>query len=329
MQIGPSCYQPAPGREISVRGLWYPYQNDLIVARQQEVFAGNPEDVVVSEEGSIASGRRLFTMPPMDSSSWMEIDIRPQGTIFNNEVQFGPATVANVSTGVKWTPARARITWTEQGGAQQSVDVDIGAGTNFVVPPTNQVWVDLLVPNPATLENVVVPSTIPPDVLARVEYITTVSCKVTCVSSPGGNRACLTRLIYLGPDGLRPSGAAPTRSQYVLAPRGTKTVDVFIGQSGPGGPGGDPVPLIGDILLRWETLAALGRINQPSGASPLPDLFLDVFPSARFQQRGDSSVPQWQTGPVAYPGSAYSNIRAHLQDFSKTFILTFKFTLDI
>jgi len=330
MQIGPSCYQPAPGREISVRGLWYPYQNDLIVARQQEVFAGNPDEFVESEDGPTSSGRRLFTMPPLDESSWMEVDIRPQGTIFNNEVEFGPPTSANVSTGVKWTPARARITWTEQGGAQQSVDVDIGAGTNFVVPPTNQVWVDLLVPNPDTLENVPVPSTIPPDVLAMVEYITTVSCKVTCVSSPGGNRACLTRLIYLGQDALRPSGPSPTRAQFVMAPRGCKEVSVFIGQSGPGGPAGDPTPSIGDILFRWETLAALGRINQPSGASALPDLFLDVFPSARFQQSGDSAAPQWTTGPIAYPGSLYSNIRALLRDSdADRFILTFKFTLDL
>jgi hypothetical protein len=213
----------------------------------------------------------------------------------------------------------------------QSIDVDIGAGVNFAVPPTNQVWVDLLVPNPdpASIDLVHIPPTIPRDALRSVEYITTVSCKVTCVSSPAANRACLTRLLYLGPDALGPNGSVGVRSQDVLVPRGTKYVEVFVGQSGTGGPGTDPVVTPPELLLRWETV-----LFRPPPASPvnfpvpLPDLFLDVFPSARFQLRGESAAAQWQTGRVVYPG-LYNAIRARLENFEKRAILTFKFTLDV
>ena len=326
MQIGPSCYQPAPARQISVEGLWFPYQNNLLIARQQEVYAGSPEDLVETEYGDTATGRRLFTMPPMDQSSWIELDIRPVGTIFNNPVEWGEPTVPNVSTGVKWTPARARITWTEQGGSMQSIDVDIGAGTNFAVPPTNQVWVDLLVPDPDGLEQVIIPPTIPFENLSQVKYFTTVSCKATCVSSPGANRACLTRLLYLGNDAL-PFGV---RSQVTTVPRGTKSVEVFVGQSGAGGPGSDDSISPDALLLRWEPISALGRPPSNTFPSALPDLFLDVFPSARFQLRGTSSDrPQWQTGRVVYPGSLYDAIRSRLRIEQDKIILTFKFTLDV
>jgi hypothetical protein len=336
MQIGPSCYQPAPARSISVSGLWYPYQNDLIVATQQEVYSSGsqPDEPVRSEYGDTSTGRRLFTMPPLDASHWMEVDLRPQGTIFNNEGQFGPPTAQNVSTGVKWTPARARITWTEQGGVENFVDVDIGAGTNFVVPPTNQVWVDLLVPNPDTLESVPVPPTIPPEILRNIEYITTVSCKVTCVKSPGANRACLTRLIYLGTDALRLDGNSsalfPTRNQAIVAPRGTKAVALTVGQSGGGGPGGDAIPSTGDLLYRWEALAALGRFPSPTfNSDGLPDLALDIFPSARFEARGTSAPGLvWQVTSL-YPGALYSNLRVQLRNGEKRFIVTAKFTLDL
>jgi hypothetical protein len=152
---------------------------------------------------------------------------------------------------------------------------------------------------------------------------------VTCVSSPAANRACLTRLLYLGPDALGPNGSVGVRSQDVLVPRGTKYVEVFVGQSGTGGPGTDPVVTPPELLLRWETV-----LFRPPPASPvnfpvpLPDLFLDVFPSARFQLRGESAAAQWQTGRVVYPG-LYNAIRARLENFEKRAILTFKFTLDV
>lgn len=333
MQVGPACYAPAPARVVSGQAMWFPLQNDLVVAKQPESYVSQADVPVPNFDTE--NGRRLFTMDPIKQATWMVVDVRPVGTLYFT-AGYAPS-VGDVSAGWKWTPARARIQWIEAGGIMQSVDVDIGAGVSFAVPPTNQVWVDLLVANEnrESLDRVAIPETgFERAQWEGIRYGTSVSCKVTCVASPAITRACLTRFFWLGPT-REPDGLAKT--QDLTIPNGTRSVEFFTGQQGSAGPVSDPVLEPRDIIFRWESLPinpttlASGASTQPVFPVPLTDLTIDLFPSGRFALEGLNTVDdtKFRTGEVAYPGAVYNLLRAQLANTEKRGFITAKFNLDI
>jgi len=199
--VSPSCYSPAPAREISVVGTFFPLQNDLVVARQAE-STSNPDQVPTTAQGEDTTGRRLFSMDPMSEATYMLVDIRPIGQLVRQPEQ-GPPTIAEVNGSFQgFTFAKARITWQEEGSATRSIDIDIGSGICFSLPPSFMVAADLLIPSDRNLEfldGIGKPANYPS--FGDLLFYTTVGCKVTCVSSPSGVRPCLTRQVYLASDG--------------------------------------------------------------------------------------------------------------------------------
>ena len=206
----PACYSPAPAREISVVGSYYPLQNDLDVARQAQ-STSNPDQVPTTTTGNETTGRRLFTMDVMNEASYMLVDIRPIGQIVRPAEQAAP-TIAEVNgTFQGYTFAKARVTWQEEGSGTRSMDVDIGSGICFSTPPSFQVSADLLIPsdrNREFLDGLGSPANYPD--FDQLRFYTTVACKVTCVSSPSNTRPCLTRQVFLQQDN--------TGRQYIAAP---------------------------------------------------------------------------------------------------------------
>lgn len=233
MQIGPACYSIAPASKVSVQGRFQPFQNNLVVARQENNNPPAQFEEVVSNPGT---GRRLFTMEPLKEATYMVLDIRPTGTVVYNTANQETVTISDIAgSGSRWTPAKARITWQEAGGATQTVDVDINSGIFFSVPPTNQVDVDLLVPDEDGLTEALNSGALPAPAFwipARnpgvegLRFGTSVTCKATCVSSPSGKRACITRRVFLNDDSVNQSnvGTYPVEEQIVRVPRGALSV---------------------------------------------------------------------------------------------------------
>lgn len=186
MQIGPGCFTVAPARAIAVTGPAFPWKRDYVTKKQELVNSPGINNPVRSDE---LVGRRLFTMEPLNSSSWMELDIVPLGTIFYQEGDPVPTEddIASAPDVLKrWTPAKARVTYYLAGGAIRQCDFDIGAGVTVAIPPTNKVDIDLLVwsdagPTPQEL----IDSFFAPDTaggLVNTRFATKVSAKCTCIN---------------------------------------------------------------------------------------------------------------------------------------------------
>lgn len=198
-------------------GSFFPLQNDLDVARQAQ-STSNPDQVPTTTSGNETSGRRLFTMDSMSEAQYMTLDIRPIGQIVRLAEDPAP-TIAEVNgTFQGFTFAKARVTWQEEGSATRSIDVDIGSGLVFTVPPTFQVSADLLIPSSRNLDFLNgpgKPESFPE--FGQLLFYTTVACKVTCVSSPSSNGPCLTRQVYLSN-----ANGEPNRQYIATPPYGTR-----------------------------------------------------------------------------------------------------------
>ncbi len=265
MQVGPSCYQLAPSRSISVTGPLFPWQNEFQVAMQEQVNSPAISQVVRSGP---EVGERLFTMAPLSETSWIELDIRPRGTRFF--AADGESTVDEIASVDPirniWTPVKARATYQALGGEMRQFDFDVGVGVTIQVPPTNKVDVDLLVPKEEGIDELINTGAAPAvqaAALRLLRFATTVSCKATCVQY--GNpvaRPRYTQLYYL--DGSVSAGS--TGAQAKLQ-HDTGAVQILASPFA-----GGPVLALGDIVARFK----LEIVTLPQGTAIDP--FSSLFP---------------------------------------------------
>ncbi len=223
MQIGPGCFTVAPARAIAVTGPAFPWKREYVTKKQELDVSPSIVSTARSDE---FVGRRLFTMEPINSSSWFQLDIVPLGTIFFEDGDPIPTEdqIASAASVLKnWTPAKARITYYLAGGSIRQCDVDIGAGVSVAVPPTNKVDVDILVwsdagPTPAEM----VAADFAPDTaaaLVNTRFATKVSCKATCVQYADAiPRIKCSQLVYLD---STPGVASGVGAQINIPPAAT------------------------------------------------------------------------------------------------------------
>lgn len=252
MQIGPACYSVGGSRQVSVLGSFCPWQNDLEQQAQQGSLDPQPDREIRSV---VDGGYRLFTMESLSQTSWMEVCVYPAGSVLF-PTGSAPPTEGQAAQGVKYTPAQLRVTWTEPPSRQVIRLLDIGAGIQFAVPPTNQVALDLLVPRSGF-------SALRPDGKRNVRggfdpaefrFATTVVAKATCVTSPGRNRVTFTQRIYL--DSVT---NVSLDSRLIRLPPGTRRVVVEAA------PGSTSAPFIAGALT-----ATLLQTFTPEPAPPVP-----------------------------------------------------------
>jgi hypothetical protein len=97
---------------------------------------------------NINHGGPLLKIAPIRSVEWYHV------TIWANEIvqllTAGTPTFGEVMAAPQNSMLRARIRWHARQGYERAIDVDIGTGVDLWVPPTPQIEVDLLVPNPAS-----------------------------------------------------------------------------------------------------------------------------------------------------------------------------------
>lgn len=269
MKVGPACYQIAPSRSISVTGPLFPWQNCFQIAKQQQVNAPGIAQVVRSD---VETGERLFTMEPLPEVTWMELDIRPAGTVFfdeGDEVTVDDIASANPILNF-WAPIKVRVSYQALGSEIRHFDCDVGVGSTIPVPPTNRVDVDLLVPCEDGIDEIIASGAAPPVPAAQLRnrrFATTVSCKATVVHSPNPvARPKYTNLYYLDPGQDAGSVGAQAKLQEY-----TGRVQIIAGRWPPAG-----LPLTpGDT----EAFYRVEPVELPQGVSPEPPpLPFGIFP---------------------------------------------------
>lgn len=211
MQIGPGCFTVAPARAIAVTGPAFPWKRDYVTKKQELVLSPGINNPVRSDQ---IVGQRLFTMEPLNASSWFQLDIVPLGTIFYQDGDPVPTEddIAGAPSVLKrWTPAKVRITYYLAGGAIRQCDIDVGSGVSVAVPPTNKVDVDVLVwsdagPTPQELvDSFFAPAAA--GALVNTRFATKISCKATCVTyADAVPRIQCSQLVYLDSTPGPPSG---------------------------------------------------------------------------------------------------------------------------
>ncbi len=243
--IYPACYSPSPARRVSVDAIYEPYQWRSIVAVQQGV--DDPQTVPVRTAlGLLAvGGWRLFTMDPISTATWMQIDVRPLATlVYSGSERPEPPSEGEIAGGRQgYTPARARVGWYEAGSVLHSIDLDIGAGLNIALPPTHQVEMDLLVPNPEGTDAIPVPDDYAP-IRGTLRFGTTVRAKATCIAAPAtgrGREATISQLVYV--DGT----PALLAGQQIPVPRGARYLQGYVGAAA----GNTVAPTVSDTLIRF------------------------------------------------------------------------------
>jgi hypothetical protein len=97
---------------------------------------------------NINHGGPLLKIAPIRSVEWYHV------TVWANEIvqllTAGTPTFGEVMAAPQNSMLRARIRWHARQGYERAIDVDIGTGVDLWVPPTPQLEVELLVPNPAS-----------------------------------------------------------------------------------------------------------------------------------------------------------------------------------
>lgn len=292
MLVGPACYSPAPARQISVNGILNPFQNRKIIARQAK--RNTPQSSATIFDPDDSTGDRLYTMDPLTDQTYLVLDIRPVGTVLFSDGEPIPPT-NTVNGGFRYTFATARVTWIEAGGAVQCVDVDIGAGTVFTVPPTNIVDVDLLIPDPQGIDQIPVPEGFDRD----QRFATTVSCKATCVRSPTPTQPTTQSCVYV--QGDEDFGAV---GQQIPIPRGADSVQIFSAPAvGHGLPVDEPENTIASFGVEPVPLAPGAAIPPPFDTWPTQQVGFSEDAQTRQTQRvqipHDFNVLRIRTGVAA------------------------------
>mgnify|MGYP006969344263 CR=1 FL=1 len=193
--IRPACYDPAPMQEISIEGRFNPWQNDGIVVAQED---SNGPAVIESSASVLGAGtgKRLFTMDPVDSATWMQVDISVVGSILYRTGEPTPTVDQINGSVIKATPAKILVSLDLAGGTVESFVASVGPGASFAVPPTHRVTIDAVVPNPETDTPELVP--VPGDFdRNEFRFASTLRAKATCVGSPSGGGATLQECFYL------------------------------------------------------------------------------------------------------------------------------------
>jgi len=264
VQVYPACYSVQGARTIEVFGAyfpWAPWDEGYEVTNRAGITSGqkfirNARELVGDRLNN--SGECLFDMEPMSDVNWMEVDLRPVGSI--------PATVeeyergiltSDVSAGLAWCPFKARVSWQEESGCIKHAIVDIGTGRLFSVPPTNKVSVELLTPKLARdADGNVVPAitrNARGNPAARNQFIASqVTCKVTCVPAPSDLRAEVSQAFH-----LCQQGEIPQSAQFVL-PEGIQAARVRYSDPATNRPL-TPDQLTASIAPEFERMDAGGR----------------------------------------------------------------------
>lgn len=97
---------------------------------------------------NINHGGPLLKIAPVRSVEWYHVTV--WATEIVQLLTAGTPTEGEVLAAPQNSMLRARVRWSQRQGYERAVDVDIGTGVDIWVPPTNQIEVELLVPNPAT-----------------------------------------------------------------------------------------------------------------------------------------------------------------------------------
>lgn len=253
--IGPACHTCGPARETSISGIFNPWQIDFVPAMQSSP-GGTP--LTNSSEASEFQGYQAFAMDPLRSMYRMQLDIRPMASILYPAGAAAPSA-SQIAGGVRYCPTRMRIKWNERGGAVQEIDVSIGAGISFGVPPTNYVQAFWLIPNPRTNNDVIVPTNFDRN---ATKFATTASAIAVVADSPSPTRATLTQMVFVTTD----QGVV---GHQVLLPRGARSLQIF---SSPAF-GNVPVPAAPDV----EAFFVQEYTRLPFGVAPAPPE--DTFPT--------------------------------------------------
>ena len=301
MQIGPGCFTVAPARAIAVTGPAFPWKRQYVTKKQELDLSPG---IVSSSRSDEFVGRRLFTMEPINQSSWFQLDIAPLGTIFfqdgdpiptEDEIASAPSVLKN------WTPVKARITYYLAGGTVRQCDIDIGSGVSVAVPPTTKVDIDLLVwsDQGPTPEELVADSFAPgtASALVNTRFATKVSAKATCVTYADGiPKLQCSQLVYLDSDNLAASGIGA----QVPIPPGATSVQLHVSNLA-----GIAVPIVpGQIRAQFRTEDTTVPQNSLPPASPTnagwPAENIDIVPTVS----GDA-----ESAEVPIPGSFANVIR--------------------
>lgn len=269
--IRPPCYSVDGARTITVFGLNWPWMpkegydvtNQHAIDRNADLPVENARPLVGPR--LFSGGESLFEMEPLQDVRWMEVDLRPVGSIPATVEQYenGEIKTGDVSAGIQWTPFKARITWQEESGCEISEVVDIGQGRVFSVPPTNKVSVHILTPRlvreddgsigAATILN----AAAPPGIVARSTFVASqIHCKVTCVQDPSGLHAKFSQAFYL-------CRATDFDTAQFVIPRGTQRMQLRYSNGITGG----PIPadaFTADLAPEFE------RFPQGTRPGPLP-----------------------------------------------------------
>ena len=290
MQVGPGCYTVAPARSISVRGPMFPWQRRYRIAMQEVANAPWFDQTVRS---SAQVGRRLLTMEAERGPlSWMEVDIQPAGTILfgdnallSDEVPTLDGVVSVPAVLKGWSPAKVQLLYHLASGETRVVRFDIGNGVTLRIPPTHHVEGDLLVWDDEGLDEVVAPPQPTAVLRGRVNFATTVSCKVTAVRSGSEiPRMRFTQLVYL------PGADQDLRNAQVPLENQVDIVQLYASPEDPS-PGGDLV--IGDIaaIFRTETTDTPQGTPADGLSAVFPQIAID-WDSAHMSRRTEVPHPQ-------------------------------------
>jgi hypothetical protein len=98
---------------------------------------------------NLNQGNAFLSLSPVRSAEWFHVTI--WATEIINRVGEEVPSQGSVLGAPQTSMLRARVRWSERMGYERSVDVDIGMGVDLWVPPTPQIEVMLLVPNPASV----------------------------------------------------------------------------------------------------------------------------------------------------------------------------------
>lgn len=140
----PCAFVPAGNSDIFI-GRFQHFTQDYVVAG-----LGGTQDVV-DEAGFVANtepGSALYTTPSFSQP------VRWNIVVFGREV-LQPTTVSilptqsDILSGKQWSILKVMLRWTVPGRGVENVLMDIGSGVDVITPPTTQVSVFVLVPDPA------------------------------------------------------------------------------------------------------------------------------------------------------------------------------------
>lgn len=266
--IGAACYACAPARATSVNGIYNPYQNDFIVVKQARPL-GTPE--TNTSLASVFQGYRALVTEPTSQIWRRQLDIRPAGTILYASGLPDP-NENEIVAGVKYCPTRVRVEWNEP-PFTHTVDITVGPGITFTLPPSGQVYVDWLVPNPATNDVPIHPANFDPN---ATRFAAALICKASIVSSSAPVRPTVTQTVFV-------TGVDAAQSGHQLfVPRGARTLQVFSSEAN----GNVAVPAATDTVVTFTQeyipLAYNVAVPPPFDTFPTEQLpFVDPFTTGR------------------------------------------------